>query len=320
MFLKATISRAQASIAIAAIMAVALLAFEARAADAAEPEIHYAPVENLEHIDLALIRSATKSVDMAAYSLADWAIVIALKEVRDRGVTIRIVLDPSQRQAYDRLAGMADSVRVKRGRLLMHLKAYAVDGAILRTGSANFSGGGLKDQDNDLIILRDPAAAEKFEARFAKIYSAAGAYDRCRTAEPRRDENGNQPTDSACPIKGNVNGKGDHIYFEVGDRAYKRVTMKECDQHGMCAKGKRCFQSAAEAVAAGWKRSNRWPRRATVPELATLVRRGDRSLLHRQGQQQAGTRLRLLREERGPASSSHGAPLSPYRHARSATI
>ena len=48
-------------------VALALLVFAAQAADvrtaqAAEPEIHYAPVENLEHIDIELIRSATKSV------------------------------------------------------------------------------------------------------------------------------------------------------------------------------------------------------------------------------------------------------------------
>jgi hypothetical protein len=81
---------------------------DARFASAAEPEMHYAPVENLEHIDLALIRSATKSLDMAMYTLTDWAIIAALKDARVRGVTIRIALDPSVRQAYDKLADMAD--------------------------------------------------------------------------------------------------------------------------------------------------------------------------------------------------------------------
>jgi len=158
---------------------VALAAFaipavtDARFASAAEPEIHYAPVENLEHIDLELIRAATKSVDLAMYSLTDWAIIAALKDASARGVSVRIVLDPSVRQAYDKLADMADVVRVKKPGPLMQLKAYAIDGVLLRTGSANLSPSGLKQQDSDLIILRDPAAAAKFEARFAEIYSAA---------------------------------------------------------------------------------------------------------------------------------------------------
>jgi hypothetical protein len=219
---------------------------DARFASAAEPEMHYAPVENLEHIDLALIGSATKSLDMAMYTLTDWAIIAALKDARARGTAIRIVLDPSVRQAYDKLDDMADVVRIKKRGPLMHLKAYAIDGVLLRTGSANLSPSGLKQQDNDLIILRDPEAAAKFEARFDKIYGAA---------EPMRppDEK-SPPSEPACPIKGNVNRKGQRIYFAPGDRDYERVVMKNCD-HDICANGKRWFCSAAEAEAAGWRRA-----------------------------------------------------------------
>ena len=39
---------------------------------AADPlEVHYAPVENLERIDVALLRSARSKIDLAAYSLTD---------------------------------------------------------------------------------------------------------------------------------------------------------------------------------------------------------------------------------------------------------
>ena len=64
-------------------------------ATAEPPEIHYAPVENLEHIDLALIKSARKSVHVAMYTLTDWAIIAALKDARARGVAVHIALDPS---------------------------------------------------------------------------------------------------------------------------------------------------------------------------------------------------------------------------------
>jgi hypothetical protein len=47
-------------------------------------------------------------VDIAAYSLTDWAIIAALKEARARGIIVRIALDPSVRQAYDKLADLAD--------------------------------------------------------------------------------------------------------------------------------------------------------------------------------------------------------------------
>ncbi len=55
----------------------------------------------------------------------------------------------------------------------MHLKAYAIDGKALRTGSANFSTSGEHEQDNDLIVIRDPDAAAQFDAHFERMWDAA---------------------------------------------------------------------------------------------------------------------------------------------------
>ena len=119
----------------------------------------------------------------------------------------------------------------------MHLKTYVIDGALLRTRSANFSPSGLKQQDNDLIILRDPVLAAKFEARFAEIYRAAEKEDDVKNggSKPECPE---PPPNPACPIKGNINAKGECIFHEPGTRDYCRVSMKDCDEHGACAKGK----------------------------------------------------------------------------------
>ena len=76
------------------------------------------------------------------YRLAINGLLLRYKEARARGVTIRVALDPSVRQAYDKLAELADVVRIKERGPLMHLKAYAVDGVLLRTGSANLSPSG----------------------------------------------------------------------------------------------------------------------------------------------------------------------------------
>jgi len=53
------------------------------------------------------------------------------------------------------------------------LKAYEVDGELLRTGSANFSLSGERRQDNDLIVIRDAKAAAQFEAHFQRMWDAA---------------------------------------------------------------------------------------------------------------------------------------------------
>ena len=94
---------------------------------------------------------------------------------------------------------MAAIVRIKKRGPLMHLKAYAVDSVLFRTGSANLSPSGLKQQDNDLIILRDPAWTRRDrdalvvealdQARIARrigleVSVGEGAVD-FRTLEPR---------------------------------------------------------------------------------------------------------------------------------------
>jgi phosphatidylserine/phosphatidylglycerophosphate/cardiolipin synthase-like enzyme len=52
----------------------------------------------------------------------------------------------------------------------MHMKAYAVDRARLRTGSGNFSRSGLSRQDNDLVVTDDSEAVGRFERDFEKIW------------------------------------------------------------------------------------------------------------------------------------------------------
>jgi phosphatidylserine/phosphatidylglycerophosphate/cardiolipin synthase-like enzyme len=72
------------AVTLAAILAVCL---PCRADPA--PVIHYAPAENLEHIDVELIDGARHEIDMAAYVLIDWPIMQALTRAADRGVTVR---------------------------------------------------------------------------------------------------------------------------------------------------------------------------------------------------------------------------------------
>lgn len=163
---------------VAFLVATALGAIVATPSRASEVEIHYAPAENLEHVDLGVLGKARTSIDFAAFILTDYAIVDALKDARRRGVKVRIVLDGSQSSAFERLADIGDVVRVKESKPIMHLKSYLVDGAILRTGSANFSASGLKKQDNDLVISRDKDLIASFSERFAVIYDRASPLHR----------------------------------------------------------------------------------------------------------------------------------------------
>jgi phosphatidylserine/phosphatidylglycerophosphate/cardiolipin synthase-like enzyme len=142
------------------------------------PAIHYAPVENLEHVDVALIDRAEHEIDMAAYVLTDWPVMQALTRAADRGVHIRIYLDGTQfaeREPAKVFNDLAETpgveIRTKhKSSDPMHLKSYQIDGKLLLTGAANFSASGLKRQDNDLIVIESPDAAAAFERAFEGRY------------------------------------------------------------------------------------------------------------------------------------------------------
>jgi phosphatidylserine/phosphatidylglycerophosphate/cardiolipin synthase-like enzyme len=74
----------RASIAVASILA---LCTPSRANPA--PSIHYAPAENLEHVDVALIDAAKHEIDLAAYILTDWPIIQALTRTVGRKRRVR---------------------------------------------------------------------------------------------------------------------------------------------------------------------------------------------------------------------------------------
>ncbi|MGR8921418.1 MAG: thermonuclease family protein [Gammaproteobacteria bacterium] len=58
------------------------------------------------------------------------------------------------------------------------------------------------------------------------------------------------PASQDCPVKGNVNRKGEQIYHQPGDRDYARVRIRPDE-------GDRCFETAAAAEAAGFRAPRR---------------------------------------------------------------
>jgi phosphatidylserine/phosphatidylglycerophosphate/cardiolipin synthase-like enzyme len=143
-------------------------------------EIHYAPDEDLESIDVALVGEAVKQIDMAAYVLTDRAVIEALRQAAARGVKVRIWRDPGmavrvgEADVQAQLAGRLQGIEIRPnppGDELMHLKGYCVDHRLLRTGSASLSPSGETREDNDLVALRGASVCSGFDAKFDRAWS-----------------------------------------------------------------------------------------------------------------------------------------------------
>jgi phosphatidylserine/phosphatidylglycerophosphate/cardiolipin synthase-like enzyme len=167
---------------IAAALGLVAGACLAWAAFAPGAQHHFAPVENLEALDVREIDAARARIDLAAYVLTDVPVIDALARAAARGVHVRIYREgretperptsPRVESAFNRLAAAPHAViRYKSDAApLMHLKAYCVDGHVLRTGAANFSSSGETAQDNDALLLRGPGVCAALDAHFEKMW------------------------------------------------------------------------------------------------------------------------------------------------------
>ena len=88
----------------------------ARGRSGASVETHYSPTENLERYDLALLRSAHKSIDLCGFSFTDEAVGDAIVGAARRGVRVRVYLDRSQSNDELERAAKHDSAPKPRGR------------------------------------------------------------------------------------------------------------------------------------------------------------------------------------------------------------
>ncbi|TMC49066.1 MAG: phosphatidylserine/phosphatidylglycerophosphate/cardiolipin synthase family protein [Chloroflexi bacterium] len=136
------------------------------------------PADEIRPLALQLIETAQSRIDLELYVLTDTGVVHALERARARGVTIRLLLDPSQRPsdaaaAELRQAGVDVRIYRSHGEKL-HAKAGIADGRRVLFGSCNWTRSGfLHNHELDIEILDSPAVANAFEASVDADWSAA---------------------------------------------------------------------------------------------------------------------------------------------------
>lgn len=144
----------------------------------------YTNPTNAAQPDVLHLSTAKASIDIAAYCLNHPALITALALAAARGVRIRLYLDRTELEAaargdatlartplYALLNNGQIAIKVKASSVLMHLKSYVVDGAVLRTGSANFTTEGEEPQDNDAVWTDDAGAIGRFQAKFEAMWN-----------------------------------------------------------------------------------------------------------------------------------------------------
>ena len=127
---------------------------------------------------LAVIGGAQHTLDVAMYTLTDALVVGAMEAARARGVTVRVLLDPSERPSDPSAASLrfhGVDVRLYRSAgEKLHAKAAIADRASVVLGSANWTVSGFgHNHELDVAIPQDQAVASAFEQQFESDWDAS---------------------------------------------------------------------------------------------------------------------------------------------------
>ncbi|MRR52349.1 MAG: DUF1669 domain-containing protein, partial [Rhodocyclaceae bacterium] len=139
-------------------------------------EVYFLPEDDPEERLLELVGGAQESVEFLAFSFTLDYLARTLVDLSQDGVNVRGVMDAEQAASnqggeFERLVDAGLDVRLDPFDGLLHHKVIIIDGQTVVFGSTNFTTSGLFKNDENMIILNDPAAAQLFETEFERIYS-----------------------------------------------------------------------------------------------------------------------------------------------------
>ncbi len=123
---------------------------------------------------VALIASATTSIDIAAFDFDRQNVITALVAAKNRGVTVRFVGDGDNagEPGYTQLASAGIStVNRPAGSAIMHNKFVVVDNRYVWGGSTNISDHDILMGNNNAFIVDSPTMAAAYRAEFAEMFT-----------------------------------------------------------------------------------------------------------------------------------------------------
>jgi phosphatidylserine/phosphatidylglycerophosphate/cardiolipin synthase-like enzyme len=140
-------------------------------------ESYFAPTDDAEtHAMVRAIDAAATKINMRTFYLTSEPIVDALKGAKDRGVTVRVILDAESAQnefsLHGDLRSYGISVKVENWGGTEHTKAFSVDGTTLVFGSQNFTYSGNTSSDENALYIRNQPLATAYDTAFETAWNS----------------------------------------------------------------------------------------------------------------------------------------------------
>jgi phosphatidylserine/phosphatidylglycerophosphate/cardiolipin synthase-like enzyme len=140
-------------------------------------ESYFSPEDQVSSKIIARLREAQRQIDFMVFSFTRDDIGQALLERAQAGVVVRGVFESTGSETrfseFGRLQQAGLDVRQDGNPFLMHHKVIIIDERTVIFGSYNFSLNAEEDNDENLLIVDDPAFAAPFLTEFERIFTQA---------------------------------------------------------------------------------------------------------------------------------------------------
>jgi phosphatidylserine/phosphatidylglycerophosphate/cardiolipin synthase-like enzyme len=150
--------------------------------DGTRIDVFFSPDDGVLEALVPLLESAQESIYFLAYSFTSNQLGDIFREKAAAGLTIEGVMDEEQVHSnqgteFDPFRQAKIDVRLDGNEGLMHHKVFIVDQKIVAFGSYNFSQSAEQRNDENLIIVYNPAIAEQFIREFQRVQVQAQRND-----------------------------------------------------------------------------------------------------------------------------------------------
>lgn len=143
-------------------------------------DVYFSPKGGATEACVAAITAAKSTINVQAYSFTSAPIAGALVEAKKRGVKIEVILDKSQRtEKYSEAdfvahAGIPTYIDAKHQ--IAHNKIIIIDGAVVITGSFNFTKSAESSNAENLLVIHDPKMAARYLVNWSEHKAHSEAY------------------------------------------------------------------------------------------------------------------------------------------------
>ncbi len=143
----------------------------------------FAPDDPITDAIVAHLNAAQQRVEVLAFAYTSDPIAEAMIGAKQRGVAVRVVMESRNSKGtgseFEPLQNAGIDVHTDGNCYIMHNKTIIIDGQTVITGSFNFTRSAEKQNDENLVVVRDIGLAARYTEEFERIYGQAMQPTRC---------------------------------------------------------------------------------------------------------------------------------------------